>query len=97
MPHTPSAEKRLRKAERRRKQNRTAAKKVKLQRKAADVAVKAGDSGKSATEFKTTQTMLDRAAGKGYIHPNKAARIKSRLVKRMRKAVALAAPKATGS
>jgi ribosomal protein S20 len=30
--------------------------------------------------------MVDRAADKGYIHPNKAARIKSRLVKRLRKA-----------
>jgi small subunit ribosomal protein S20 len=85
MPHTPSAAKRLRKSEKRRKQNRTAAKKVKTQRKAADVAIKAGDVAKTATEFKTTQTILDRAAGKGYIHPNKAARLKSRLVKRLRK------------
>jgi small subunit ribosomal protein S20 len=30
--------------------------------------------------------MLDRAATKGYIHPNKAARLKSRLVKRARAA-----------
>jgi len=30
--------------------------------------------------------MLDRAATKGYIHPNKAARLKSRLVKRLRAA-----------
>ena len=30
------------------------------------------------------QAMLDRAATKGYIHPNKAARLKSRLVKRAR-------------
>jgi small subunit ribosomal protein S20 len=91
MPHTPSAAKRLRKSEKRRKQNRTAAKKVKIQRKAADEAIKVGDAAKRATEFKTTQTILDRAAGKGYIHPNKAARLKSRLVKRLRKAPAPAA------
>ena len=86
MPHTPSAAKRLRKSEKRRKQNRTAAKKIKTQRKASDVALKASDAAKTATEFKTTQTMLDRAADKGYIHKNKAARLKSRLVKRLRAA-----------
>jgi small subunit ribosomal protein S20 len=86
MPHTPSAAKRLRKSEKRRKQNRTAAKKIKLQRKSLDLALKGGDAAKTTTEVKTTQAMLDRAAHKGYIHPNKAARIKSRLVKRQRKA-----------
>jgi small subunit ribosomal protein S20 len=86
MPHTPSAAKRLRKSEARRKRNRIAAKKIKTQRKAADAALKAGDAAKTSTEFKSTQAMLDRAAGKGYIHPNKAARLKSRMVKRMRAA-----------
>jgi len=84
MPHTPSAAKRHRKAEARRKRNRLATKKIKTQRRASDVALKAGDAAKTATEFKTTQAMLDRAADKGYIHPNKAARLKSRMVKRMR-------------
>jgi small subunit ribosomal protein S20 len=86
MPHTPSAAKRLRKSEARRKRNRIAAKEIKTQRKAADAALKAGDAAKTSTEFKSTQAMLDRAAGKGYIHPNKAARLKSRMVKRMRAA-----------
>jgi small subunit ribosomal protein S20 len=84
MPHTPSAWKRLRKTEKRRKQNRAAAKKIKTQRRKADDAVKTANATTTATEFKATQTMLDRAADKGYIHPNKAARLKSRLVKRMR-------------
>jgi small subunit ribosomal protein S20 len=95
MPHTPSAAKRLRKSEKRRKQNRTAAKKIKIQRKAMDVSIKAADAAKNATEFKTTQSMVDRAADKGYIHANKAARLKSRLVKRLRKAAAAPAPAAT--
>ena len=86
MPHTPSAAKRHRKSEARRKRNRLAAKKLKTQRKVADVALKAGDAAKTGTEFKTTQAMLDRAADKGYIHPNKAARLKSRLVKHLRAA-----------
>jgi small subunit ribosomal protein S20 len=88
MPHTPSAAKRLRKAEKRRKQNRVAAKKIKLQRKKTDTVLKGTDTAQIGTEFKATQALLDRAADKGYIHANKAARLKSRLVKRLRKAAA---------
>ena len=84
MPHTHSAWKRLRKTEKRRQRNRAAAKKIKGQRKSADATIKSGDAPKSSDEFKKTQAMLDRAADKGYIHANKAARLKSRLVKRMR-------------
>jgi small subunit ribosomal protein S20 len=86
MPHTPSAWKRLRKTEKRRRQNRAAAKKLKLQRKEVATAITGTDAAKTATEIKNTQAMLDRAATKGYIHPNKAARLKSRLVKRARAA-----------
>lgn len=111
MPHTPSAWKRLRKSEKRRRQNRAMAKKIKLQRreiadtlatvessKAAIAAAKpdadttklkadlAAATAKAPTDAKATQAMLDRAATKGYIHPNKAARLKSRLVKRTRAA-----------
>jgi small subunit ribosomal protein S20 len=88
MPHTPSAAKRLRKNEKRRIRNRIVAKKLKSQRKATDAAIKAGDAAKIAAEAKVTQAMLDRAADKGYIHPNKAARLKSRMVKRIRASAA---------
>jgi small subunit ribosomal protein S20 len=109
MPHTPSAWKRLRKAEKRRRQNRTMAKKLKLQRREVANTLATVASSKSAlaaakpdtdttktkadldaatakapTDLKATQAMLDRAATKGYIHPNKAARLKSRLVKNAR-------------
>lgn len=111
MPHTPSAWKRLRKADKRRRQNRVMAKKIKLQRrevattlatvtdsKAAIAAAKpdtdttklktdlSAATAKSPTDLRATQAMLDRAATKGYIHPNKAARLKSRLVKKARAA-----------
>ena len=95
MPHTASAWKRLRKTEKRRQRNRAAAKTIKRQRQAADLAIKAGDAANTQTEFKNTQAMLDRAADKGYIHKNKAARLKSRLVKKLR-AAANAPPKADG-
>jgi small subunit ribosomal protein S20 len=86
MPHTPSAWKRLRKAEKRRRQNRAAAKKIKAQRREVATALTGTDAAKAATEVKNTQVLLDRAATKGYIHANKAARLKSRLVKRARAA-----------
>jgi small subunit ribosomal protein S20 len=86
MPHTPSAAKRLRKSEKRRVRNRIAAKKIKTQRKTVAAAIAGTDAAASATEVKKTQEMLDRAAAKGYIHPNKAARLKSRLVKKARAA-----------
>ncbi len=86
MPHTPSAAKRLRKTEKRRRQNRVATKKIKVQRREVGEAIIGTDAAKTTTEVKTTQAMLDRAATKGYIHKNKAARLKSRLVKRLRAA-----------
>jgi small subunit ribosomal protein S20 len=93
MPHTPSAWKRLRKSEKRRKTNRTAAKKLKTQRKLVAETIKGTDAAKTATDLKVTQAILDRAADKGYIHQNKAARLKSRLVKRTRAAAAAPAAK----
>ncbi|HEX4609196.1 MAG TPA: 30S ribosomal protein S20 [Urbifossiella sp.] len=92
MPHTASAWKRLRKTEKRRKQNRIAAKKLRVSRKAAVTALTAGDPAALATTLSATQAVLDRAADKGYIHKNKAARLKSRLAK---KAKAVAAKAAT--
>jgi small subunit ribosomal protein S20 len=94
MPHTPSAGKRLRKAEKRRRQNRAAAKKIKTQRRTVAEALAGTDAAKTTTEIKNTQAMLDRAATKGYIHPNKAARLKSRLIKRTRAAANAPAPAA---
>lgn len=84
MPHTDSAWKRLRQTEKRRKRNKVVAKKIKLSRRAIEGEIAAGDKAKTEVAFKHTQATLDRAATKGYIHPNKAARLKSRLVKRMR-------------
>jgi small subunit ribosomal protein S20 len=86
MPHTASAEKRLRKSEKQRRQNRAAAKTLKGKRKTLEAVLKTNDVAKTAEEFKVTQATLDRAADKGYIHKNKAARLKSRLVKRLRAA-----------
>ena len=93
MPHTPSAGKRLRKSEKRRKLNRTVSKKIKLQLRTTRDELKGADAKKVGESIVATQTMLDRAADKGYIHKNKAARLKSRLVKRLRAATTAPAAK----
>ena len=88
MPHTDSAWKRLRQNEKRRKLNKSVTKNLKLKRRALDTDIAAGDKTKVETSFKDAQAALDRAATKGYIHPNKAASLKSRAVKRLREIVA---------
>ncbi len=86
MPHTARAWKRLRKNEKRKKQNRAVAKTIKVKRKASAIALKDGDAAKITETFKVTQEVLDRAADRGYIHKNKAARLKSRLAKKLKAA-----------
>ena len=56
--------------------------------KDAEHLITAGDKEKAAVAVKTAVSSLDRAAVKGVIHPNNAARRKSRLVKKLNKAQA---------
>lgn len=88
MPHTASAAKRLRKSEKRRVRNRANAKTIKQKRKDLQAKLAGPDATAVEGSFKVVQATLDRSAAKGYIHPNKAARLKSRMVKRMRAAQA---------
>lgn len=83
MPHTKSAIKRLKQAEKRQKLNRRMLKLVKVQTKELAVAMKAGDAAKVVPVMSATAKKLDQAAAKGYIHPNKAARLKSRAAKKL--------------
>jgi len=76
----------MRKAEKRRIRNRAVAKNIKQKRKEVQAAMTGTDKAAGDTALKTAQATIDRAASKGYIHPNKAARLKSRLVKRVRAA-----------
>ena len=86
MPHTASAWKRLRKNEKRKKQNRVVAKAIKVKRKAVTAALKDTDPAKTGDAVKATQSTLDRAADRGYIHKNKAARLKSRIARKIKAA-----------
>jgi small subunit ribosomal protein S20 len=74
VPNIQSAKKDLRKS-------RAAAVRNRAQRSALRTAVKKAKSGGSATEQLAAVSLLDRAARKGLIHRNTAARQKSRLAK----------------
>jgi len=85
MPHTKSAWKRMRKSEELRDHNRVIIRKLKIQLKAFLVAVRSGDKTKATEEMNKSAKVFDRAGTKGYIHRNKAARIKSRMAARLAK------------
>ena len=96
MPTTKSAEKALRAAAKKRARNkpiRTAAKTYIA--KAEGLIF--GDQLESAPEaMRQAVRALDKAARKGVIHPNNAARRKSRLMKKFNQAQASHLPKAQG-
>ena len=79
MPNTKSAEKRLRQNIVRRARNRSIKRTVRTQCRKVREAITAGDVERAEAEFRLAAKHLDRAGGKNLIHPNAAARIKSRL------------------
>ena len=79
MPTTKSAKKRLRQSLERRTQNRAVKSAVKTQVRKVRQAVAAGDIATAETELRLAAKKLDRAGAKRTIHPNAAARTKSRL------------------
>lgn len=83
MPHTKSASKRLRSSEKRRQRNRTAMKGVKKQTRAVADALTGGDAAAVSTAMVAASKKLDKAAARGVIHKNKAARLKSRMAKKL--------------
>jgi len=81
MPHTKSAKKQLRQDAKRRTRTRTVKKAVKLQIRAVLQAAKDGAPDALRGEFMKAAKQLDKAAAKGVIHPNLAARKKSQLAR----------------
>lgn len=79
MPNTKSAEKRLRQNAVRRVRNRSMRRAVRSQCRKVREAVVAGDVERAETEFRMAAKRLDQAGAKRIIHPNSAARVKSRL------------------
>lgn len=79
MANTTQAKKRARQSEERRKRNQGQRSLVRTQIKKVHKAIAAGDKTAAEKAYKTAVPIIDRMAGKGRIHPNKAARHKSRL------------------
>ena len=94
MPNTRSAKKMVRVAERRRLRNRSVKSAVRTYVRKAERAV-AGGSDAAPTAVVAAIRALDKAATKGVIHRNNAARRKSRLMKKLNQATAPAAPPAS--
>ncbi len=93
MPNIKSAEKQQRIALKRRAINKINTSKTKTVVKKAEDSIASGDLERAAEDIKAASSTLDKAAGKGVIHPNNAARHKSRLEKRLNKAKAAASTK----
>jgi len=78
VPTIKSAEKRLRQSEKRREQNKSVKSRIRTQAKK----LLATESPDEAQELlQELYALLDKAAGKGVIHENKAAREKSKLAR----------------
>jgi small subunit ribosomal protein S20 len=81
--HSLSAKKRIRQNAKRRARNRWRKRQVKEAVKAFEDALRDDDADKAAAQLKLCYKRLDTVAAKGVIHKNTAARMKSRLAKRL--------------
>jgi small subunit ribosomal protein S20 len=86
MPNTTSAKKRLRQDTVRRLRNRASKSAMRTQVRKVREAVQGNDLEKAEQEFRVAAQKLDRAGASRVIHPNKAARLKSRLQHAIKKA-----------
>ena len=86
MPITRSAEKAMRQAQRRTVINKAARSRAKTMIVKTETQLAEGDLDAARGTLKLAVSALDRAAEKRMIHPNNAARRKSRLMKKANKA-----------
>ncbi len=84
MANTSQARKRVRQAEKRRQHNASIRSAARTYIKKVVNAIAAGDKTQAEAAFKAAVPVIDRTARKGIIHPNKAARHKSRLNQHIR-------------
>jgi len=82
LANSKSAEKRIRTSERRRLRNRPFRSAARTFVKKAELAIASGDQAAAQEAVFAATSQLDRVASKGVIHPNNAARRKSRLMKK---------------
>jgi small subunit ribosomal protein S20 len=88
MANTKSAEKAARQSEKRQAQNRIYLGGARTSVKKARTAIASGNGDAADAAVKEAMSTLDRAATKGVLHRNNAARRKSRLMRSLNKAKA---------
>ena len=84
MANSAQARKRARQAERRRARNASHRSTVRTYIKKVVAAIEAGDQEAAGQALQTAIPVIDKMAGKGILHKNKAARHKSRLAARIK-------------
>lgn len=89
MPVTKSAKKRVQVTERRRLRNRSIRSQVKTNITKTERLIFSGELEAAQGAAATAISSLDKAAEKGVLHPNNAARRKSRLMRKLNKAQGL--------
>jgi small subunit ribosomal protein S20 len=88
LPHIKSAQKQARVNEKRRMRNKSYRSQAKTNVTKAEKLIFSGELEAAKEGVVAAVSSLDRAAEKGIIHPNNAARRKSRLMKKLNKAQA---------
>ena len=84
MANSAQARKRARQAERRRQHNASRRSTMRTYTKNVLKAIEAGDKEAALSAFKAAVPQIDKAAGQGLVHQNKAARHKSRMNARIK-------------
>ena len=90
MPNTPSAIKRLKQSVKRRMHNRITKKLIRTYTKRMMAALAAKEFDKAEADFRHTTARIDKAGARRVLHPNTAARRKSRLTRDYNAALAKA-------
>ncbi|MEM7359310.1 MAG: 30S ribosomal protein S20 [Pseudomonadota bacterium] len=88
MANSPQARKRAKQNSVRRLANHSQRSAVRTAIKKLDAAIAAGDKEAAKAAFEKSMSMIDRATVKGLHHKNRAARLKSRLNKRVKEMAA---------
>lgn len=83
MPNIKSAIKRVKTTELRNAQNTTVKSSMRTAVKKVEAAITTNDSTTAKNAYATAASQLDKAAAKGLIHKNAAARKKARLMKKL--------------
>ncbi len=83
MANTPSAKKAVRKIERRTAVNRSRRSQMRTYVRKVEEAIAAGDHGAASAALRAAEPLVMRAAQKGIVHSNTAARKVSRLNRRV--------------